>query len=124
MRRFKGECAHFSFNKCPIYTHDGASAKFTTNSHETDNSVTSQRRVHLRLQPRPSDPEKSKNLVQCVPEPVERVARVVGHRQQGEEGPQLPSSEGPQLLHCKKMLSFFPSPAGMSRTKLTLDGNY
>ncbi len=32
MRRFKGECAHFSFN-------DGASAKFSTNSHETDNSV-------------------------------------------------------------------------------------
>ncbi len=39
MRRFKGECEHFSFNKCPIYTHDGASAKFNTNSHETDNSV-------------------------------------------------------------------------------------
>ncbi len=30
MRRFKGECAHFSFNKCPIYTHDGANAKFST----------------------------------------------------------------------------------------------
>ncbi len=29
--------AHVSFNKCPIY--DGASAKFSTNSHETDNSV-------------------------------------------------------------------------------------
>ncbi len=39
MRRFKGECAHFSFNKCPIYTHDGAGAKFSTNSHETDYSV-------------------------------------------------------------------------------------
>ena len=39
MRGFKGECAHFSFNKYPIYTHDGASAKFSTNSHETDNSV-------------------------------------------------------------------------------------
>jgi hypothetical protein len=39
MRRFKGECAHFRFNKCPIYIHDGASAKFSTNSHETDNSV-------------------------------------------------------------------------------------
>ncbi len=38
-RRFKGECAHFSFNKCPIYTHDGASAKYSTKSHETDNSV-------------------------------------------------------------------------------------
>jgi hypothetical protein len=39
MRRFKGECALFSFNKCPIYAHDGASAKFSTNSHETDNSA-------------------------------------------------------------------------------------
>jgi hypothetical protein len=38
MRRIKEECAQFSFNKCPVYTHDGASAKFT-NSHETDNSV-------------------------------------------------------------------------------------
>ncbi len=39
VRRFKGECEHFSFNKCPIYTHDGASAKFSTNSQEMDNSV-------------------------------------------------------------------------------------
>jgi hypothetical protein len=37
--RFKGESAHFSFSKCHIYTHDGASANFSTNSHETDNSV-------------------------------------------------------------------------------------
>ncbi len=37
-RRFEGECAHFSVKKCPIYTHDGASAKFSTNSHEADNS--------------------------------------------------------------------------------------
>ncbi len=41
MRRFKGECAQFSFNKCPIYTHDCASAKFSTNSQETDNSAVS-----------------------------------------------------------------------------------
>ncbi len=41
MRRFKGECAQFSFNQCPIYTHDGASAKFSTNSQEMDNSVVS-----------------------------------------------------------------------------------
>ncbi len=39
MRRFKGECAQFSFNRCPIYIKDGASAKFSTNSQETDNSV-------------------------------------------------------------------------------------
>ncbi len=39
MRRFKGECAHFRFNKCPIYTHDGARGKFSTNSREADNSV-------------------------------------------------------------------------------------
>jgi hypothetical protein len=39
MRRFLGECAHFSFNKCPIHTHDGASATFSTNLHKTDNSA-------------------------------------------------------------------------------------
>ncbi len=39
MRRFNGECAHLSFKKCPIYTHDGASAKFSTNLQETDYSV-------------------------------------------------------------------------------------
>jgi hypothetical protein len=39
MRRFKGECAHFSFKKCPTYTHEGASAKFSTNSHKTDYSA-------------------------------------------------------------------------------------
>jgi hypothetical protein len=37
--RVNVQCAHFSFNKCPIYTHDGASAKFSTNSQETDNSA-------------------------------------------------------------------------------------
>jgi hypothetical protein len=26
-------------NKCPIYTHDGASAKFSDSSHKTDNSA-------------------------------------------------------------------------------------
>ncbi len=39
MRRIKGEYAHFSFSKCHIYTDDGASANFSTNSHETDYSV-------------------------------------------------------------------------------------
>jgi hypothetical protein len=39
MRRFKSEYAHFRFNKCPIYTHDGASAKYSTNSQETNNSA-------------------------------------------------------------------------------------
>jgi hypothetical protein len=33
------ESTHFNFNKCPIYTHVGAIAKFSTNSHETDCSV-------------------------------------------------------------------------------------
>ncbi len=33
------ESTHFIFNKCPIYTHDDASAKFSTNSHETAYSV-------------------------------------------------------------------------------------
>ncbi len=33
------ESTHFIFNKCPMYTHNGASAKFSTNSHGTDYSV-------------------------------------------------------------------------------------
>ncbi len=36
---FTLECTHVVFNKCPIYTHDGASAKFSTDSHEMDYSV-------------------------------------------------------------------------------------
>jgi hypothetical protein len=36
---FTFESTHFIFNKCPIYTHDDASAKFSTNSHVTDYSV-------------------------------------------------------------------------------------
>jgi hypothetical protein len=39
MCTFTLESTHFIFNKCPIYNHDGASAKFSTNSHETDYSV-------------------------------------------------------------------------------------
>jgi hypothetical protein len=38
-KTFQGDYAQFSFNKCPIYTHDGASAKFSTNLHVTDNSL-------------------------------------------------------------------------------------
>ncbi len=34
--------ALFSFNKYPLYTHLGASAKFSINSHETDYSVIEQ----------------------------------------------------------------------------------
>ncbi len=37
--KMRSECAHFSFNKCLIYTHDSASDKFNTNSRETDKSV-------------------------------------------------------------------------------------
>jgi hypothetical protein len=41
MFTFTLESTHFIFNKCPINTHDSASAKFSTNSHETDYSVPS-----------------------------------------------------------------------------------
>ncbi len=41
MRRIKGECTHFSFNNCPSFIHDGVSAKFSTNSHETQNIASS-----------------------------------------------------------------------------------
>ncbi len=40
MRTFKGECAQFSFDKCPVYTHAGTRAKFSTN--ETDYYVAKQ----------------------------------------------------------------------------------
>ncbi len=33
MRRFKGECAHFSLNKCPIYTHGSANDFFKALTH-------------------------------------------------------------------------------------------
>ncbi len=36
---FTLESTHFIFNKCPIYTHDGASAKFSTNSLGMDYSA-------------------------------------------------------------------------------------
>ncbi len=36
MCRSMGQCAHFSFKKCPICTHDGACPKFSANSHETN----------------------------------------------------------------------------------------
>ncbi len=39
MCTFTLDSTHFIFNKCPIYTHDGASDKFRTNSLETDYSV-------------------------------------------------------------------------------------
>jgi hypothetical protein len=42
------ESKHFIFSKCPIYTHDGASDKFSTNSHETDCSVGSSVVPYLR----------------------------------------------------------------------------
>ncbi len=38
---FTLDSTHFIFNKIPIYNHDGASAKFSINSHETDYSVPS-----------------------------------------------------------------------------------
>ncbi len=39
MCTFTLDSTHFILNKCPIYTHDGASVKFRTNSQETDYSV-------------------------------------------------------------------------------------
>jgi hypothetical protein len=38
MCTFTLESTHFIFNKCLIYTHDGASAKFITNSQEKNYS--------------------------------------------------------------------------------------
>ncbi len=49
MCTFTLESTHFIFNMCPIYTHDGASAKFRTNSQETDYSVYQSNRTIIRL---------------------------------------------------------------------------
>jgi hypothetical protein len=61
MRRFKGECAHFVFNKCPIYTHDGASAKFSTNSHETDYTLYQERAVFGKMKMDPAKRAQTQN---------------------------------------------------------------
>jgi hypothetical protein len=46
---FALESTHFFCNKCPIYKHDGASNKFSTNSHGTDYSVWQQHGLTLYL---------------------------------------------------------------------------
>jgi len=35
----------------------------------------------------------------------------------------IPYRSGNKILHCKKSFSIFPSPAGISLTKLSLGGN-
>jgi hypothetical protein len=44
MCTFTLESTHFFFNKCPIYINDGATAQFSTNSHETDYSAVPERK--------------------------------------------------------------------------------
>ncbi len=52
MCTFTLESRHFIFKKCPIYIHDGANAKFSTNSHETDYSVQSREgSIHFKVDP-------------------------------------------------------------------------
>jgi hypothetical protein len=58
MRRIKGKCAHFSFSKCHIYTDDGASANFSTNSHETDYSAV--------VDGSDGGSKEARNLIDCV----------------------------------------------------------
>ncbi len=60
--RFKGECAHFSFNKCPIYTQGGASAKFSTISHDTDKSTMESVNQMIRTPPPPAFNEGAAGL--------------------------------------------------------------
>jgi hypothetical protein len=54
---FTLESKYFFFNKCPIYNHDDASAKFSTNSHETDYSA------YMTLNPISSEFSYEENLV-------------------------------------------------------------
>jgi hypothetical protein len=70
MRRFKGECAHFSFSKCPIYTDDGASAKLalTQTKRITVQSlpvVIQQRRLGICLLALPCAPGAGRGSRRC-----------------------------------------------------------
>ncbi len=49
MFTFTLESMHFVFKKCPVYTPDGASAKFSTNSQETDYSEMSIKEPKLEI---------------------------------------------------------------------------
>jgi hypothetical protein len=42
MRRFKGECALFRFNKCPIFAHEGATV-------QVPNLALQQKRITVHL---------------------------------------------------------------------------
>jgi hypothetical protein len=49
--------------------------------------------------------------------------RAAPHRK-GSGGTKIKTAENPlDKVHCKKRLSIFPSPAGMSLTKLSMGGN-
>jgi hypothetical protein len=74
MRRFKGECEHFRFNKCLIYTHDGVSAKFSTISQEMDNSAI----VHLHG-PLFRDPRVTRLNSDSFCDSVQTWMEVIGH---------------------------------------------
>ncbi len=46
------------------------------------------------------------------------------HQKVGNKGQNIQGGEKPfPQIHCKKRLAIFPSPTGMSRTKLSLAGN-
>ncbi len=65
MCTFPLESAHFIFNKCPIYTHDGASTKFSSNSHETDYCVgQNEEHVHVTVGKRAIYSKVSKTIDQ------------------------------------------------------------
>jgi hypothetical protein len=64
MCTFTLESRHFIFNKCPIYIHDGANAKFSTNSHETDYSVV------MRIEKLPENGKSSLVELMCASQNV------------------------------------------------------
>ncbi len=45
MRGFKGECAHFGFNECPICTRDCAGAEFGTQISSPQSEITLKKSV-------------------------------------------------------------------------------
>ncbi len=100
MCTFTLESMHFIFNKCPICTYDCASAKFSTNSHETDYSAVAElTKTHTRQFCKYNDIGSDLLSMDLFSYHSWWNTRCVS-------------------LHCKKSLAVFPSPAGISIANL------
>jgi hypothetical protein len=66
--------------------------------------------------------EKGEGVVRCE-KGMRRRVTIGGVVQCGDEQQRVSGRMTDGLEHCKKSLAVFPSPAGMSQTKLSLAGN-